>query len=81
MKQYDLDAMEMRITRICAYMTETASMIRIFLEIHENQGAYFFRRIDISSLAYLIAKYVSRVQRDIVQLKNDIEFPVSNRHS
>ncbi len=80
MKQYDLDALGMRITRICSYMSETACLTRVLAEISDESCGYFIKESDPSTLSNIVVKYIGRVHRDIIRLKNDFEFPVSSRH-
>ena len=74
MKQYDLDALEMRMRRICTYMREIACLIRVWAELSEDNCGYYLQSTDLSSLASLV-----RLQRDTVRLKNNFEYPISTK--
>ena len=79
MKQYDLDALEMRMRRICTYMREIACLIRVWAELSEDNCGYYLQSTDLSSLASLVVKYANRLQRDTVRLKNNLEYPISTK--
>lgn len=80
MKQYDLDAFEMRLSRINAYMRETTCLIRVWAELAEDNCGWYLKASDLSSLAELVVKYSNRLHKDFIRLKDDFEFPPSRRH-
>lgn len=80
MNQHDLDALGMRIKRICDYMEETTCLSRVWAEINERYG-YFVKRSDKTVLAQMTIKNMNRMKKDIIYLKNDFEFPPSTRHN
>lgn len=79
MKQYDLDALYMRSSRICTYMLEIACLIRIWAELAEDNCGYYLQSSDLSSLASLVVKYANRLQRDVIRLKSNFEYPISTK--
>ena len=79
MKQYDLDALGMRLERISGYLAETACLVRIWADIENNDGFNIYGS-DASTLACLVVKYINRIHRDFVSFKRDFEFPPSSRH-
>ncbi len=81
MKQYDLDALEMRAHRMCRYTAETACLIRVFAEMVDGCSGYFVKNSDIPTLAGIVVKYANRVHYDALSLKYDLEFPASKKNN
>ncbi len=79
MKRYDLDALSMRLSRMCTYMREIACLIRVWAELAEDNCGYYIQASDISSLAALVVKYANRLQQDVINLKNDCDYPRSTK--
>ncbi len=81
MNQHDWDALGMRVEKIARNMSDTACLVRVFAEVTDGTAGYHIQSVDYSTLAYIIVRYINRLQSDIFSLKSDVEFPPSTRHN
>lgn len=78
MKQYDLDALGMRLDRICVYMSEMSCLMRILYDLINNGGCNVLET-DLATFSNIVNKHVKRLQRDISAFEKDFEFPISRK--
>lgn len=80
MNQHDLDALGTRAERICRNMSYTACLVRVLAEIVEGTAEYHIKSTDCSTLAYIVVRYIDRLNMDIIKLKSEVDYPPSGGH-